>query len=1504
MSDNNFKVKHGLEVASGVTVQAGGITVTGAAALDSLTLTTPLPASSGGTGTATSSGTGDLVLSTSPVFHTSIATDSTSFNLINTTATTVNFAGAATNLHIAGSTGTTTVNNNLHVAGDLTYDGQATVIQATPIAVDQPVIYLADGNTADTLDQGVIGKYNTSKYAGLIRDASDTGTWKLFSNLLTTPGNTVDFAAVTYDNLKIGALNATTGTFSAGVSGTTGTFSGAVSGTTGTFSGAVSGTTATLSGAATATNFVATATTGTAPFTVSSSTPVAGLNIGGYSAGLKTATGQVSVGSATSPTAGQVLTATNGTTAAWTTPAATGVTSVVGAGTVNGLTLTGTVTSTGNLTLGGTLSGVDLATAVSGVLPVVRGGTGVGTATGTGSVVLSTSPAITTSLTTPSTSFDLVNTTATTVNVAGAATTLRLGSGTGTTTINNNLQVAGTITYNGTASQLSPTNLSVSDSLIYMSAGNPADILDIGIIGHYANTKYSGFVRDASDAGSWKLFSNITTTPGATVDFAGASYDSLYVGNLHSNQLISTVATGTSPLVVSSATPVTGLNIDGYSTGLKTATTVVSVGAATAPTAGQVLVATSDSAAHWASPASADLSTAAGILPVSNGGTGSSGPATGTGNVVLATSPTLITPSLGSATATSVNKVTITQPASGSTLTIVEGSSLITSGAHSITLSSTADSVLTLPVSGTLLANNASVYLGTTSVALNRSSGSMVLSGVSVDGYAGALKSATTTVSISAATAPTTGQVLTAIDGSTATWQAPSAADLSVATGVLGVSHGGSGVTASTGTTKLVLSTSPTLSTSVLTDSTSFDLLNTTATTVNFAGAATALSMGSSTGTTTINNNLSVYGSIVFNNGATEISSTVLSVDDPLIYLGDNNAADLLDLGFIGAYNPGVHTHTGLVRDATDKVWKLFSGITTEPVGNVMDFSDAGLVYDDLHIGKLTASGVNKVTITQPSVGATLTLASGSSLITVGGNSLTLTTTGSTSLTLPTAGTLLADSSTVYIGTTSVALNRASGALTVAGLNTDGYAGALKTATGSVVVSAATAPTTGQILVATSGTTASWQTPASGNAGTVTSVAALTLTSAGSDVSSTVANGTTTPVITLNIPTSSATNRGVLSSADWSTFNGKLSSGGALGTPSSGTLTNCTGLPVSTGISGLATGAAAFLATPSSANLATLMTDETGSGANVFANTPTLVTPILGTPTSGDLSNCTNAVGYGLKSATTTVSISSSTAPTTGQVLTATGSTTATWQTPTAGGSGTVTSVSALTITTTGTDITSSVANGTTTPVITLNIPTASASNRGALSSTDWSTFNGKLSSGGALGTPASGTLTNCTGLPVSTGISGLATGVATFLATPTSANLAAAITDEVGTGNLVFTSTVNAITGRISDSDGNLRSVPQNNKTAAYTLVAGDNGKNINITTGGVTIPASVFVAGDIVSIYNQSDATQSITCSAVTLYIAGTSGAKTSLTLAARGILSILYVTATEVIASGNIS
>ena len=88
-----------------------------------------------------------------------------------------------------------------------------------------------------------------------------------------------------------------------------------------------------------------------------------------------------------------------------------------------------------------------------------------------------------------------------------------------------------------------------------------------------------------------------------------------------------------------------------------------------------------------------------------------------------------------------------------------------------------------------------------------------------------------------------------------------------------------------------------------------------------------------------------------------------------------------------------------------------------------------------------------------------------------------------------------------------------------------------------------------------------------------------------------------------------------------------------LGTPTSGTLTNCTGYTVGN-LSGLAANVATFLATPSSSNLAAALTDETGTGANVFATSPTLVTPNLGTPTSGTLTNCTGYSATNLTSGT------------------------------------------------------------------------------------------------------------------------------------------------------------------------------------------------------------------------------------------------------------------------------
>lgn len=221
---------------------------------------------------------------------------------------------------------------------------------------------------------------------------------------------------------------------------------------------------------------------------------------------------------------------------------------------------------------------------------------------------------------------------------------------------------------------------------------------------------------------------------------------------------------------------------------------------------------------------------------------------TGTGSVVFSNSPSLITPSLGTATASSINKVNITTPASSATLTLATGSSLVTAGAHSITLTSTADSVLTLPTTGTLVnsavttlsslssvgtvttgtwsglfgavtganltnltaANltgtipgtvlgNSSVYIGTTAIALNRASSALTVAGLNTDGYSGALKTATGSVVVSASTAPTVGQVLTASSNTVAAWATP---DISTYTGVLNPANGGTGIANTLPTTR------------------------------------------------------------------------------------------------------------------------------------------------------------------------------------------------------------------------------------------------------------------------------------------------------------------------------------------------------------------------------------------------------------------------------------------------------------------------------------------------------------------------------------------------------------------------------------------------------------------------------------------------------------------------------------------------------------------------------
>jgi len=84
------------------------------------------------------------------------------------------------------------------------------------------------------------------------------------------------------------------------------------------------------------------------------------------------------------------------------------------------------------------------------------------------------------------------------------------------------------------------------------------------------------------------------------------------------------------------------------------------------------------------------------------GGVTLSASVTGTGKMVLDTSPTLVTPVLGVATATSINKLAVTSPATSATLAVADGATLATSGAYSLTLTTTAASNVTFPTTGTL----------------------------------------------------------------------------------------------------------------------------------------------------------------------------------------------------------------------------------------------------------------------------------------------------------------------------------------------------------------------------------------------------------------------------------------------------------------------------------------------------------------------------------------------------------------------------------------------------------------------------------------------------------------------------------------------------------------------------------------------------------------------------------------------------------------------------------
>ena len=125
------------------------------------------------------------------------------------------------------------------------------------------------------------------------------------------------------------------------------------------------------------------------------------------------------------------------------------------------------------------------------------------------------------------------------------------------------------------------------------------------------------------------------------------------------------------------------------------------------------------------------------------------------------------------------------------------------------------------------------------------------------------------------------------------------------------------------------------------------------------------------------------------------------------------------------------------------------------------------------------------------------------------------------------------------------------------------------------------------------------------------------------------------------------------------------------------------------------------------------------------------------------------------------------------------------------------------------------------------------------------------------------------------------------------------------GTQTLQSANTSSSVTATLPDLASNYSlgflNVPVSSTTT--TLVAADVGKVVSLSAG-ITVPASIFSAGDIISLYNNTTGSLTITCSAVTAKIAGSNTTVTSATLATRGVANVLFIDATNIVITGNVS
>ena len=120
-----------------------------------------------------------------------------------------------------------------------------------------------------------------------------------------------------------------------------------------------------------------------------------------------------------------------------------------------------------------------------------------------------------------------------------------------------------------------------------------------------------------------------------------------------------------------------------------------------------------------------------------------------------------------------------------------------------------------------------------------------------------------------------------------------------------------------------------------------------------------------------IQGDVNIQGNINFGGAGTSLTTENLSVTDPFIFVGDGNATDAVDMGLITEYTEASTTkYAGIVRDATDGVFKLFEDATTKPTSTV-NFAAAGLGYGDLRVDEITAASAVLTNVTIGSVDQT-----------------------------------------------------------------------------------------------------------------------------------------------------------------------------------------------------------------------------------------------------------------------------------------------------------------------------------------------------------------------------------------------------------------------------------------------------------------------------------------------------------------------------------------------------